>query len=119
VKLNNFKETYLFILGFILFFLFIVPLSGAEQSNNDITRQGFSVEGLKTLEGSPQEKRVISAEQTVTAVRQMLSSYDVKIPLSDRFNAIFFLEKPYITDFAGRDVGKNYNALIGFQIVLQ
>jgi len=119
VKLNNFKKTYLFISCFILCFLFIVPLSGAEQSNNDLTKQGFSVEGIKTLEGSPQEKEVAYAAHEVTAVRPMLLSYDIKIPLTERFNAIFFLEKAYITDFAGRDVGKNYNALIGFQIVLQ
>ena len=119
MKLNNFKKTYLFISCFILCFLFIVPLSGAEQSNNDLTKQGFSVEGIKTLEGSPQEKEVAYAAHEVTAVRPMLLSYDIKIPLTERFNAILFLEKPYITDFAGRDVGKNYNALIGFQIVLQ
>ncbi|MFZ2196977.1 MAG: hypothetical protein WAV13_04525 [Thermodesulfovibrionales bacterium] len=82
-------------------------------------KQGFSVEGLDTLESPQQEKDVASIAHEVTAVRPMLLSYDVKIPLTERFNAIFFLEKPYITDFAGRDVGKNYNALIGFQIVLQ
>jgi len=119
VKLNNFKKTYLFISCFILCFLFIVPLSGAEQSNNDLTKQGFSVEGIKTLEGSPQEKQVAYVAHEVTAVRPTLLSYDIKIPLTERVNAVFFLEKPYITDFAGRDVGKNYNALIGFQIVLQ
>ena len=92
------------------------------EQNSQITisrNRSFPVEGLKTLEGSLQEKGVASVAQEVTAVRQMLSSYDVKIPLNERFNAIFSLEKPYITDLAGRDVGKNYNALIGFQIVLQ
>ena len=119
MKFKSYKKPYLFISVFILFSLFIVPLSGAEQSINDLTKQDFPVEGIKTLEGSPQEKEVASVAHEVTAVRPMLLSYDIKIPLTERFNAIFFLEKAYITDFAGRDVGKNYNALIGFQIVLQ
>lgn len=119
MKLNSFKKVDLFISGFILFFLFIVPLSGAEQSNNDLTKQDLSVEGLDTLESSPQEKEDASVAQEFTAVRQILSSYDVKIPLNDRLNAIFSFEKPYITDFAGRDLGETYNALVGFQIVLQ
>ena len=119
MKLNNFKKTYLFISCFILCFLFIVPLSGAEQSSNDLTKQVFSVDGLKTLKVSLEEKGVASVVQAVAAARQMASSFDVKIPLNEQLNAIFSLGKPYIIDFAGRDIGKNYNALIGFQIVLQ
>jgi hypothetical protein len=119
MKFKSFKKVYLFISGFILFFLFIVPLSGAEQSDNDITKQGFSLESMTTLEDAPQEIRVSSFDQAVTVVRQKLPSYDFKIPLTERFNAIFSLEKPFITDFAGKDIGKNYNALFGFQIVLQ
>ena len=119
MKFSNFRKTYLLIFGFILYFLFNVPLAGAEQSNDDLTKQGFSVEGINTLEVSPQEKEVASVAHEVTAVRPMLLSYDVKIPLTERFNAILFLEKTYISDFSGRDTGKNYNALIGFQIVLQ
>jgi len=115
----SFNKVALFISGFILCFLFIVPLSGAEQSNNDLTKQGFSVEGLKTLEGFPQEKGGAAVVQAVAAARDMASSFDVKIPLNERLNAIFSLGKAYIMDFAGRDMGKNYNAVIGFQIVLQ
>ena len=120
MKFNSFKKVSLFISGFILCFLFIVPLSEAEQLNNNFTKQIFSVEGLKTLKGSLQEKGVASVEQAVAAARQMASSFDVKIPLNERFNAIFSLEKPPMIDLAGRnDVGKNYNALFGFQIVLK
>jgi len=119
MKSNSFKKVSLFISGFILCFLFIVPLSKAEQINNDLTKQVFSVEGLKTLKGSLQEKGVASVEQAVAAARQMASSYDVKIPLNERFNAIFSLGKPNSIDFAGRDIRKNYNAVIGLQIILR
>jgi len=119
MKFNLFKKVSLFISGFILCFLFVVPLSVAEQINDDLTKQIFSVEGLKAMEGSLQEKGVASVVQAVAAARQMASSFDVKIPLNERFNAIFSLEKPYIMDLAGRDIGKNYNALIGFQIILR
>jgi len=119
MKFNSFKKVSLFTSSFILCFLFIVPLSGAEQLNDDLTKQLFSVEGLKTLTGSLQEQGVASVVQAVAAARQMSSSFDVKIPLNEQFKAIFSLEKPYIKDLAGRDIGTNYNALIGFQIVLQ
>jgi hypothetical protein len=119
MKINCFKKVSLFISGFILCFLFIVPLSGAEQSNNELTKQGFSVEGLNALKGSLQEKGAAPVVQTDAVARQKASSFDVKIPLNERFNAIFSLGKPYISDLASRDIGKNYNAVIGFQIVLQ
>lgn len=119
MKVNSIKKVCLFISGFILIFLFIVPLSGAEESNNDLTKQIFSVEGLKSMEGSLQEKGVASFVQAVSAVSRIASSVDFKIPLNERFNAVFSLEKPNITDFAGREIKKSYNALIGFQIVLR
>jgi len=119
MKFKSFKKVSLFISGFILCFLFIVPLSRAEQLNNDLTKQIFSVEGLKTLKGSLQQKGVASVVEAVATARQMASSFDVKIPLNERFNAIFSIGDPYIIDLAGRDIGKNYNALIGFQIILR
>jgi hypothetical protein len=119
MKLKSLKKVSLFISVFILFFLFIVPLSWAEQINNDLTKQVFSVDGLKTLKGSLQEKGAATVVQAVAAAREMASSFDVKIPLNERFNAIFSIEKPNVMDFAGRDVGKNYNALVGFQIILR
>jgi hypothetical protein len=118
VKFSNFKKTYLFILGIILCFLFIVPLSGAEQSNNDLTKEVFSVEDLKTVKGSLQEKGAASGVQVVATARQMTSTFDVKVPLNDKCNAIISLGKPAITDLTGRDIKQNYNAVIGFQIVL-
>jgi len=118
MKYNSFKKVSLFISSIILCFLFNVPLSVAGQSNNDLSKQVFSVEGLKTLEGSLQEKGVASVEQAVAAARQTESSADVKIPLNKRLNAIFSIEKPYSMDLIGKDIKKNYNALIGFQIIL-
>ena len=119
MKFNRFKKVSLFISSFILCFLFIVPLSVAEQINDDLTKKIFSVEGLLSMERSLQDKGVASVVQAVSAAKQMASSYDVKIPLNERFNAMFSLEKPYIGDLIGNDIGKNYNALIGFQIILR
>lgn len=118
MKFNSFKKLSLFISVFVLCFLFSVPLSGAEQSNNEPTKQLFSVEGLKTLKESLQENGVASVIKAVSAVGQVASSFDVKIPLNERFNAMLSFGDPYIRDLAGRDIRKNYNALIGFQIKL-
>ena len=107
MKFNRFKKVSLFISSFILCFLFIVPLSVAEQINDDLTKQIFSVEGLLSMERSLQDKGVASV------------IHDVKIPLNERFNAMFSLEKTPMIDLADRNIGKNYNALFGFQIILR
>ena len=119
MNFNSFKKVSLCISGFILFFLFIVPLSGAEQSNNDFTKEIFSVEDLKAVKGSLQEKGAASVVQSVAAARQRASSFDVKVPLNQQCNAIFSLGKPTVRDLTGREIMQNYNAVIGFQIVLQ
>ena len=119
MKFNRFKKAALFISGFIFFFLFFVPLSRAEQSNNELGNQIFSVEGLRSMERSLKEKGVASVEQAVSAARQMVSSSDVKIPLNERFNAMFSLEKPPMIDLGDRNIRKSYNALFGFQIILR
>ena len=116
----KFSKVYLLIFSFILCFLFIVPLSGAEQLNDGLTKQIVYADGREALKGSPEERGVDSVLQAVAPARQMTSSMDVKIPLNERCNAIISLEKPYtIEQMTGRDMWKNYNALVGFQIILR
>ncbi len=119
MNFNSFKNVSLFISSFILFFLFMVPLSKAGQIDNDLTKQILPVEGLKTLKASPEDRGVDSVLQAVAVARQIEPAFDFKIHLNERFNAIFSLEKPFTIDVASRDTWKNYNALIGFQVILR
>jgi hypothetical protein len=114
-----FKNISLFISSFIFFFLFYAPLSSAGQIDSDLTRQIIPAEGLKSLKASPGERAADSVIQAVAVARQIESAFDFKIHLNERFNAIFSLEKPFNIDVASRDTWKNYNALIGFQIILR
>lgn len=116
MKFNSFKKIALFISSLVLFILFIVSLSGAEQSDNELTKEVFSVESLKTLKGPLQDKGII---QAVEATSESASSFDVKIHLNERFNAIFSFGDAEIRDLSGRYRGKNYNALCGFQLRFQ
>ena len=113
MKLNIFKKLSLFISGFILCFLFVVPLSKAEQLNNDLTKQVFSIEDLKALKAPLQEKGVASVDQAVADDRQ------IKIPLNERLNATISFEKLPMIDLADKNIEKKYNAFFGFQIILR
>ena len=119
MKIQSLSKISLFFSCFIFSLLFIVPLSGAEQADNDLSKQVFSAEGLRTLEGSLEEKDITPVVQTVSMEKVKASSFDVKIDLNERFKAFLSLGDQGIRDLAGRDMGQSYNAVFGFKIVLQ
>lgn len=119
MKFNSFNKIVFFISSFFFCFVFIVPLSGAEQSTNDFTKQIFSAQDLTFLKASLQEKGTEPVVPEVSDAGHKTSSFDVKIPLNEQLNAMFSLEKPYIADMTGRDNRQFYNAVVGFQIILQ
>ena len=118
MKCNSLKKVFIFLSCSILCFLINASLSGAEQPVNDLSRQIFSAEVLKTLKGYQEDKGVTPVIQSVAASKDM-TSFDIKIALSERFKAFLSLGDLTIRDLAGRDIGQSYNAVFGFQIILQ
>lgn len=112
MKCNSLKKVLIFLSCCILSFLINASLSRAEQPASDLSRQTFSEEVLKTLNGSQEGKGIIPASKD-------MASYDIKIALSEQFKAFLSLGDLAIRDLAGRDTGQSYNAVFGFQIILQ
>ena len=119
MKCNSLKKVFIFLSCSILCFLINTSLSRAEQQVNDLSRQIFSAEVLKTLKGYQEEQGVTPVINSVAASKDTASSFDIKIALSEQFKAFLSLGDLAIKDMAGRDVGQSYNAVFGFQIILQ
>ena len=115
---NSVKKVFIFLSCSILCFLINASLSRAEQPANDLSRQVFSAEVLKTLKWYQEEKGVTPVIHPVNASKDM-ASFDIKIALSDQFKAFLSLGDLTIRDLAGRDIGQGYNAVFGFQIILR
>ena len=118
MKCNSLKKVYIILSCSILCFLLNAPLSRAEQPADNISRQIFSMESLKTLKGYQEDEGVTPVIQPVRTSNDM-ASVDVKVALSGRFKAFLSLGDLAIRDLSGRDVGQSYNAVLGFQIILQ
>jgi hypothetical protein len=118
MKRNNLKKASILLACSILCFLINASHSSAEQPVNDLSRQIFSAEALKTLNGYQEEKGVIPVVQAVAASKDS-ASFDLKIALNEQFKAFLSLGDLAIRDLAGRDIGQSYNAVFGFQIILQ
>lgn len=118
MKCISLKKVLIFLSCSILCFLFNTSLSWAEQPSDDLSRQIFSAEALKTLEGFLGEGDFTPVVQPAGASKD-LASFDIKVALSERFKAFMSLGDLAIRDLSGRDVGQSYNAVFGFQILLQ
>jgi hypothetical protein len=118
MKFQSLSKVSLFFSCIILCLLFIVPVSGAEPLDNMLSKQVLSTEGPKTAEGSLQEKEISPAVLPATAAEDQASTYDVKIPLGERFKAFFSLGDLNMRDLSGRGIGHNYSAGFGLQIAL-
>ena len=115
---NSIKKVFIFLSCIILCFIFNTSLSQAEQPADDLSRQIFSAEALKTLEGFQGEESAAPLVQR-TGTSKDKASVDSKVALSERFKAFMSLENLAIRDLSGKDVGQSYNAVFGFQILLQ
>jgi len=91
----------------------------AEQPVNDLSSQIFSAEVLKTLNGYHGEKGVAPVIKPVATSKDMGSSFDIKLPLSEQFKAFLSFGDQNIRELNGRDIGQSYNAVVGFQIILR
>jgi hypothetical protein len=119
MKNNSLKKISLFLSCCILCFMFNASVSGAEPSDKEITNKVVSRTDLERIQGALESTEMFPVVQTITKARDIASSFDVKFAVSERFKAFLSLGRPYIEDLAGRDNGKNYNAMVGFLIVLQ
>ena len=118
MKFNSLKKVFI-LLSSILCCLINASASMAEQPVNDLSSQIFSAEVLKTLNGYQEEKGVAPVIKPVAASKDMGSSFDIKLPLSEQFKAFVSLGDQNIRELNGRDIGQSYNAVFGFQIILQ
>ena len=73
MKCNSLKKVFIFLSCSILCFLFNASLSRAEQPVNDLSRQIFSAEVLKTLEGYQGEEGVTPVIQPAAASKDTAS----------------------------------------------
>jgi hypothetical protein len=119
MKFKSLKKVFILFASGILCFLINASLSEAEQPVNDLTSQIFSAEALGTLNDYDEEKVVKPVIKPVAASKYTGSSFDVKLPLSEQFKAFLSLGDQNIKDLDGRDLGQTYNAVVGFQIILQ
>jgi len=119
MKSNSLKKISLFLSCCILCFMFNASVSGAEPPDRELTNKVVSGTNLEKIQGALKSTEMLPVVQAITKARDMASSFDVKFALSERFKAFLSLGRPYIEDLAGRDTGKNYNAKVGFLIVLQ
>ena len=118
MKFNSLKKALIFLSCSILFILINPPQSRAEQPVSDLSKQIFSTDVLKTLEGFRGEEGVTPVIDS-TAVSKDSASFDIRVALSERFKAFLSLGDTAVKDLAGRDVGQSYNAIVGFQILLR
>ena len=118
MKWNSLKKVFIFLSCSILCFLITASFSRAEQPVSDLSKQIFSAEFLKTLEGFQEEKGVTPVSQSVDKSKDM-ASFDIKMALSERSKAFLSLGDMAIRDLAGRDLRQSYSAVFGFQIILQ
>ena len=118
MKYNSLKKVFTFLSCSMLCFLFNASLSQAEQPADDLSRQVFSAEALKTLEGFQGDEYVTPVIEPGAASKDK-ASVDIKVALSERFKAFLSLGDLTIRDLSGKDVGKSYDAVFGFKIILQ
>jgi hypothetical protein len=118
MKCNILKQASIFLSFSILCFLISASPSRAEQPASDLSRQIFSAEALKTLNGYQDEKNAVPALKPAASSKNT-ASYDIKVALSEQFKAYLSLGDMTIRDLSGRDIGQSYNAVVGFQIILQ
>jgi hypothetical protein len=118
MKCNILRKAFIFSSCCILCLLINASPSRAEQLASDLSRQIFSAEALKTLNGIQEDKGVIPVDQTAAASKGT-PSFDIKVALSERFKAFLSLGDMTIRDLSGRDIGQSYNAVVGFQIILR
>ena len=119
MKFQNLSKVSPFLACFVFCFLFLVPVSGAEQSDKELSRQIFSMESPGTLKGSLRENVITPVVQSVAAARDLASSFDVKIALSERVKAFLSLGELKMKDVIGKEIDQNYNAVFGFQVMLR
>jgi hypothetical protein len=118
MKYDSLKKIFIFLSCSILCFLIKASLSQAVQPSDDLSRQVFSAEALKTLEGFQGDEDVSPVNGPGAASKDK-ASVDIKVALSERFKAFLSLGDLTIRDMSGKDVGKSYDAVFGFQILLQ
>lgn len=118
MKFNILKKVFIFISCSILCFLLNASLSGAEQPVSNLSKQIFSAEALKAIEGFDVEKGSTPPVQPAAASKDV-PSVDIKIGLSEQFKAVLSLGDTGIRDLAGKNVGQSYSAVFGFQIILR
>jgi hypothetical protein len=114
----NYKKISIFLSCSISCLLIFASLSGAEQPAGDLSKQIFSAEVLKTFERYQWEKGVAPAADSTEASKGA-ASFDLKVALNERFKAFLSLGDQTVRDLAGKDIGQSYNAVFGFQIMLQ
>jgi len=119
MKFNSLKQVFILLSCSILCCLISASISRAEQAVNNLSSQIFSSEALKTLNWDQEEKEVSPVIKPAKASKDMGSSFDMKYALSEQFNAFLSLGDQNIRELNGRDIGQSYNAVVGFQIILQ
>jgi hypothetical protein len=99
--------------------MFNASVSVAEPSDKELTNKVVSGTNFEKIQGALKSTETFPVIQAITNARDIASSFDVKFAVSERFKAFLSLGQPKIEDLSGRDTGKNYNAKVGFLIVLQ
>lgn len=120
MKYQSRNKTGIFFICCFFCFLVNTSVSEASQSTNELTEKNFSEVNNESIEDVLQEKEITPVVQSIVLAKDiMVSSFHVKVSLTERLKAFLSLREMDIMDIVGRDIGNNYNAVFGFQIQLQ